>query len=49
MDLIVEFEVLENHRIVAKTFSSLAACKSFINRARHSKKVRLVSYPNLRY
>ena len=49
MGLTVEFEVLETKKIVAKTFANPQQCRNFINRLRHSKKCRLVSYPNFSY
>jgi len=49
MDLIVEYEVLEKHIIVSKTFTSYRQCKNFVNKLRHSKVCRLVSYPNFKY
>lgn len=47
MNLIVKFLVLESGATVSKQFDSYYRCRNFINKVRHSKKLRLLSYPNL--
>lgn len=43
----VTFLVKETHKKVTKSFSSPYLCMNFIRKCRYSKKVELVSYPNL--
>lgn len=35
----------EQGKLVEKRFDSLWACRKFVNKCKHSKRVRLVSYP----
>lgn len=46
IDLTVRFLVLKTNQIVDKEFYSYMECKKFVNKMRHSKKCRLISYPN---
>lgn len=46
MDLIVKFMVLESGAVVEKKFDSYLECRKFVNKMRHSRKCRLICYPN---
>lgn len=43
----VVYLVLDSGTRVSKEFSSPYQCRLFINKIRHSKRVRLISYPNI--
>ena len=47
MNLTVVYLVLASNTRVEREFHSYYACRQFVNKLRHSKKVRLLSYPNL--
>lgn len=37
----------EKHQIVQKEFSSAYQCRLFIKKAKHSKRIALISYPHI--
>lgn len=43
----VTFLVLATKKVVTKIFSHPDACRNFIRKANYSKKIRLISYPNI--
>lgn len=43
----VVFLVKESGAVVEKIFDSPYLCRKFVNKLRHSKRCRLISYPNL--
>lgn len=45
----VTFLVLESNTEVTKTFDSEYLARKFVNKLKHSKKCRLLSYPYLRW
>lgn len=45
MGYVVTFLVIESNTRVSKGFDSAYKCKNFVNKVRHSKKLRLLSYP----
>ena len=44
----VVFQVIKTGSFVEKTFYSEYLCRKFVNKLRHSKCCRLVTYPNFR-
>lgn len=48
MDLTVRFVVVETNTVVDKTFSNYLECRRFVNRCRHSRKIKLIFYPTFR-
>lgn len=48
MELTVGFLVRETGVVVDKRFDSYIACRNFVNRCRHSRKVQLIFYPTFR-
>lgn len=48
MELTVRFLVRETGVVVDKRFDSYIACRNFVNRCRHSRKVQLIFYPTFR-
>ena len=47
MCLEVIYLVLSSNTRIVREFESYYECRKFVNKLRHSKKVRLLSYPNL--
>lgn len=45
-ELVVRFAVIGKGEVVDKKFTSYIACRNFVNKLRHSKKLRLISHPN---
>ena len=43
----VVYLIRETGDILTATFDSAYQCRLFINRCRHSKRVQLISYPNI--
>ena len=48
MELTVRFLVRETGVVVDKRFDSYIACRNFVNRCKHSRKVQLIFYPTFR-
>lgn len=47
MDLTVKFLVIATDTVVEKQFDSYYECRKFVNKLRRSRKLRLISYPDV--